>query len=149
MYETVICYHTCGRWVGIGEILVALQFDLIEDVHLLLRRERTIKPLQSKTNKIKSVSMCQFKLENIITYFTSCVQDGMCGNRADGNCISKRCKEQEKEVVSQFLAIWYFVLIKKKKRKNWQKTVITRFSTPKHFCRSSSRTCDLTRRQGF
>lgn len=119
MFEIVIFYRyllillsiTCGRWVGVGEILVALQFDLIEDVHLLLRRERTIKPLQSKTNKIKSVSMCQFKLGNIITYFTSCVQDGICGNRADGNCISKRCMEKEKEVVSQFLAIWSSVLI--------------------------------------
>lgn len=52
-------FCTCGPWVNVGEVLVALQFDFIKDVHLLLCRERTIKPhLWSTTNKIRSVTLC-------------------------------------------------------------------------------------------
>lgn len=50
---------TCGPWVNVGEVLLALQFDFIKDVHLLLCRERAIKPhLWSTTNKIRSMSPC-------------------------------------------------------------------------------------------
>lgn len=52
-------FHTCGPRVNVGEVLVALQFDFIKDVHLLLCRERTIKPhLLSTTNKSRSLTLC-------------------------------------------------------------------------------------------
>lgn len=50
---------TCGSWFSVGEILVALHFDFIQDVHLLLCRERPIKPhLWSTANTIRSLTLC-------------------------------------------------------------------------------------------
>lgn len=52
-------FRTCGLWVNVGEVLVALQFDFIKNVHLLLCRERTIKlHLWSTTNKVRSLAQC-------------------------------------------------------------------------------------------
>lgn len=49
-------FHTCGLQVNVGEVLVALQFNFIKDVHLLLCRERPIK--LHLLNKIRSVTVC-------------------------------------------------------------------------------------------
>lgn len=52
----VYTYCTCGLCINFGEVLVALQFDFIKDVHLLLCREWTIEPhLWSTAKNIKSL----------------------------------------------------------------------------------------------
>lgn len=49
-----MCLHvsscTCRCWIDAGEIQLALQLDLVQNVHLLLRRQRPVDPLPSKAN---------------------------------------------------------------------------------------------------
>lgn len=54
---------TCECWINAGEIQVALQFDLVQDIHLLLCRQRPIEPLPSQANH---QSTCQKKEEEYI-----------------------------------------------------------------------------------
>lgn len=99
-------FCTCGPWVNAGEVLVALQFDFIKDVHLLLCRERTIKPhLWSTTNKIRSVSFCLYACESpfafgflghLVIHLLLCQMPNICGYKRKVVTMKTKWQKAEK-----------------------------------------------------
>lgn len=104
---------TCGSWVSVGEVLVALQFDFIKDVHLLLSRERTIEPhLWSTANGIGSVALCRHMCGNHFSFWLfSHIWDivAICC----GQVITKKATDRNNIFISLFLCFlsltYYYV----------------------------------------